>query len=163
MEQCPSRSKPSCTASSRTRIPAFSQTIREKKVIDDALKAEIKNVIDGIQGAIHVGGRRSGKLADAQPDRHPAAHPLGQEHAADHQGHENGLGGEAAPRAGARDRGASVRRACCSEMLANVAAAAAGNEEIGESPLLTERPEKRDPADPVHLRPRSGRRIQRAT
>ena len=37
------------------------------------------------------------------------AHPLGQEHAADHQGHEDGLGGEAAARAGSRARGAAVR------------------------------------------------------
>ena len=40
--------------------------------------------------------------------------PLGQEHAADHQGHEDGLGGEAAPRAGAhRHARARTRRRCC--------------------------------------------------
>ncbi len=32
-----------------------------------------------------------------------AAHPQREEHAADHQGHEDGLGGEAAPGAGPRD------------------------------------------------------------
>ena len=48
-------SKPSCTASSRTRIPACSQQIREKKVIDDELKAEIDERAEGIQAAVHFG------------------------------------------------------------------------------------------------------------
>ncbi len=40
---------------------------------------------------------------------HSAAHSQREQHAADHQGHEDGLGGEAAPRAGTRFGGASVR------------------------------------------------------
>ena len=41
--------------------------------------------------------------------RSTTTHPQREEHAADHQGHEDGLGGQAAPRAGARALGAALR------------------------------------------------------
>ncbi len=50
------------------------------------------------------GVRKHGKRTRSQ-----AAHPLREKHAADHQGHEDGVGGQAAPRAGARDAGAALR------------------------------------------------------
>ena len=56
----------------------------------------------------------------------------------------------------ARPYGAMLHR-----VLSNVAAAAAGNEEIGNSPLLKEHPENRIQVDPVHLRQRFGRSFQR--
>ncbi len=43
-------------------------------------------------------------------DRHPPPHPQREEHAADHEGHEDGLRGEAPPRAGPHVRGAAVCR-----------------------------------------------------
>ena len=46
-------------------------------------------------------------------------------------------------------------------VLSNVAAAAAGNEEVANTPLLKERPETRIQLVVCHLGPRSGRRVQR--
>ena len=50
-----------------------------------------------------------GVTTHAQHDRYPAPDPQRQEHAADHQGHEDGGRGQAAPRAGADVRRAPVR------------------------------------------------------
>ena len=55
------------------------------------------------------GVARGAAASHARPHRHPATDPQRQEHAADHQGHEDGLGGEAAPRAGRDVRGPAVR------------------------------------------------------
>ncbi len=54
--------------------------------------------------------RRSRARAHGQPDRHPAPDPQREEHAADHEGDEDGRRVEAAPGAGPRPRGASLRR-----------------------------------------------------
>ena len=54
-------------------------------------------------------GRWEAAARHARPHRHPAPDPQRQEHAADHQGHEDGLGGEAAPRPGGDVRRAPLR------------------------------------------------------
>ena len=127
--------------------PAIWSTIKEKKVLDDALKNDLNTVIKDFKQrfvAEHAAGRGGEGLAcHAQPDRHPAENPLGQEHAADHQGHENGLGGQAAPGAGAGDGRASLSLKCCDEVLADLAAAAQGDPDVGSNPLLAQREEKR--------------------
>ena len=79
---------------------------------------------------------------NAQPDRHPAARPLGQEHAADHQGHEDGLGGEAAPGAGPGHRRASLRRDAARDAGERGARRAARDPDAGANPLLAVRPEQ---------------------
>ena len=73
------------------------------------------------------------------PHRHPPPPALGQEHAADHQGHEDGRGGQAAARAGTRRSARAPTRSCFRSVLAKVAAHA------GEvtHPLLEAREEKR--------------------
>ena len=94
--------------------PGIWSTIKEKKVLDDELKNDLKTVITEFKAAVpsrQIAGCGSQGLGrHAESNRHPAAHPLGQEHAADHAGHENGLGGEAAACAGEGDRGASVHQ-----------------------------------------------------
>ena len=81
-------------------------------------------------------------LIDAQPDRSTPANSLRQEHAADHQGHEGGLGGQAAACAGTGPGGVRpvqiIRR-----MLVNVAQAAEEQHEDEGMELLARRPEKR--------------------
>ena len=52
----------------------------------------------------------SGLAVDAEPQGHPQADRHGPLDAADHQGHEDGRGGEAAPRAGRGRARAAVRR-----------------------------------------------------
>ncbi len=52
---------------------------------------------------------RSRSLTHGQRTRSTAPHPQREEHAADYERHEDGFGGQAAPCAGARDAGASVR------------------------------------------------------
>ncbi len=89
---------------------ALLQEIREKKTLDDEVKAKLNTVLKEFKDRFvsqHKEALVSG-LAHAQPDRLTPAHPLGEKHAADHQGHENGLGREAAPRAGSRDRGPAL-------------------------------------------------------
>src|ERR1035441_9062351 len=83
--------------------------IRTKKVLDADLTAKIKAIIEEFKSRF-VAENPTAK-PNAYFDRYPPAHPLGQEHAADHQGHEDGLGGETAPRAGSHDLGAALRRA----------------------------------------------------
>ena len=93
-----------------------------------------------------------------QPQGHPPADPLGQDHAADHQGDEDGGRGEAAPRAGAHARRAAVRRRrsrCCSPGCA-----------LGAERARTRCCAARDGAGAVaargdHRRPRPVRRLQR--
>ena len=108
----PHASKRSSTASlENAPPPAARRRSARRRTSTDDLTAKLNAVIDRVQDALPGAEQRlaAEAKANAQPDRHPAAHPLGQEHAADHQGHEDGLGGQAAPRAGARDRGASLR------------------------------------------------------
>ena len=64
-----------------------------------------------VQSAVRERQRQGpGRITDhAQHDRYPAPDPQRQEHAADHEGHEDGGRGEAAPRAGADVRGAPLR------------------------------------------------------
>ncbi len=141
--------------------PGILQEIREKKALDDQLKAKLDAAIKGIQAALRraAQGRARHGLTDAQPDRFTPAHPLGQEHAADHQGHESGLGGEAAPRAGACAGGAALRAdhpAHAGERSASRGGAP------GRRSCAFARPAARE-ANSVsgdHGRPRSGRRVQ---
>ena len=55
------------------------------------------------------GSGSEGLTNDGKRPRLKAAHPQCEEHAPDHQGHEDGLGGKAAPRAGACGGGAPLR------------------------------------------------------
>jgi len=66
---------------------------------------------EGFQGAVRgePSGRGSESVSNGERPRHQAPYPVGPQHAADHQGHADGLGGEAAPRAGARARRSPVR------------------------------------------------------
>ena len=52
VEAVPHVRRRSCTASSRTRNPALLAEIREKKALDDALKAELNSVHQGSEGAL---------------------------------------------------------------------------------------------------------------
>ena len=85
--------------------------------------------------------RRSSRQASAMPSLidHPAAHPLGSQHAADHQGHEDGLGREAAPRPGPGDLGRGPTPPCCASCWPNVAAAWPRTSALAANPLLAER------------------------
>ena len=95
--------------------PGMLSTIREKKTLDDALKGQMTAALGRIQDPLRRRSKSPSKMPSlpCQFDRHPAARPLGPQHAADHQGHENDLGGEAAQGAGAGAGGASLRRRCC--------------------------------------------------
>ncbi len=71
----------------------------------------------------HAGNRNGGQQVNhGKRPRSTAPHPQCEEHAADHQGHEDGLGRQAAPRAGARHAGSSLRadaaRTCWSRWCA---------------------------------------------
>ena len=158
--QCRAFEDGAATGSSRTRIRACSATIREKKTLDDALKGQMNRRLNGNSRERFVAGTKSSQVT-CRAYRHPAARPLGQEYAADHQGHEDGLGGEAAPRAGTGAWRRVRMRGCCSEMLANVAEAASQNPDAGGNPLLAVRPEKNDSGGGGDSGPRPGGRLQR--
>ena len=95
------------------RHGALLQQLAEKKdlkgELDDKLKAALTEFADVFQVAGLSEGLAGRERAHARPRRHPPPDPQRQEHAADHQGHEDGLRGQAAPRAGGHVRGASLR------------------------------------------------------
>ena len=91
---------------------------REKKALDDAVRADAKAALDAFKErfvAVCRSGRGGGlklpeQLIHAHTSRLSAPHPLGEEHAADHPGDEVHFRGEAAARAGRRVCGAALRR-----------------------------------------------------
>ena len=85
--------------------------IAEKKQLDDQLKAALDARGQGVRGATSRRGRQRRGLSHAVTDRPPAPRPRGEEHAADHEGDEDGRRVEAAPRAGAHHERAALRRA----------------------------------------------------
>ena len=144
-------SKRNCTVRGERATGAAFNEIREKKALDDALTRQDQRRAEGVQGAVRGrSAERSGvstmpSLIDIRRRIRSV-----QEHAADHQGHEDGLGGEAAPRAGPRDRRASLRARCCAQMLANVAARPPIADERLQHPLLAVRAGEAHSADPDH-------------
>ena len=75
------------------------------------------------QAALASASSRSTRRRPLASTRRPApAHPLGQVDPADHQGHEDGRRGQAAPRPAAHHRGPAVRRPrsrpCCARLAA---------------------------------------------
>jgi F-type H+-transporting ATPase subunit gamma len=119
--------------------PDLLPAIKTKKTLDDELKTQLNGRPQGIQRPFCSGAR---KEVDAEPDRSPAARPLGEEHAADHQGHEDGLGGPAASRAGSRFGCASVRKNAHGD-VGQRRAGASQSPDANENRLLDVRPEKR--------------------
>ena len=89
--------------------PAILTGIRDKKQLDDQLKASSGRDGENLHRRLHR--EKVGGGVNAVPDRPPSADPRGQEHAADHQGDEDGRRVKAAPRAGAGHERAAVRRA----------------------------------------------------
>ena len=95
---------------------------------------------------LEASGWKLGDKNHGKRSRSTAAHPQREKHAADHQGHEDGLGGQAAPRAGACPRGAALRphdhqRARVAEPPhRNLTTPKTGNL---RHPLFVTRPEKR--------------------
>ncbi len=95
------------------------KTIREKKAIDDALKADMLKAIGSFKetflatmapaAAAAAPAAKLELTIDGHTSRFPAPHSLGKEHAADHAGDEVCRRGEAAPRAGRRVCGAPLR------------------------------------------------------
>ena len=123
---------------------ALLQEIRDEEGARRSGEVQAEHGAEGIQGSLRrrAQGSARHRIAHAQPDRFPPAHPVGEEHAADHQGHEDGLGGQAAARAGPRDRGPSLR----ANYPAHAGECGAGRGRTGpdeEIALLARRPEKR--------------------
>ncbi len=96
-----------------TSNPGILQAIEEKKVLDDDLKAAMTKVIKEYKerfASRAPGGSEGERVrSHGERSRHPAAHPQREEHAPDHQGHEDGLGGQVAPRSGTRPGSATLR------------------------------------------------------
>ena len=69
--------------------------------------------------------------------------PLGEEHAADHQGAEDDFGGQAAPCAGSRHRGASVRQHVAADAGERRRGGQPERRRADDNTLLAVRPEKR--------------------
>ena len=96
-----------------TANPGVLRAIDEKKILDDDLRADMTKTIKEYKDrfAAERAGRGEGERVTrhGKRTRSSATHPQREEHAADHQGHEDGLGGQAAPRPGTRARGAALR------------------------------------------------------
>ena len=84
--------------------------IRDKKEISEETGDKLKAAVEQLRQGLRAKDSRV-TAADAQPERPPQPHRLGQGDAEDHQGHADGGRGEAAPRAGGGRGGAALRRA----------------------------------------------------
>ena len=97
-------------------IPACSSAIEEKKTLDDELREAMTKRHQASTRSTFVSERQaaakaSGVSNHGERTRSPAAHPQREEHAADHQGHEDGFGGAScAVRRNARWRRGRMRR-----------------------------------------------------
>ncbi len=92
-----------------TRFGTVLTTIKEKKTLDDALKAELNAALKEFQEHFKSMKATAGVTVNAVAYRHPAARPRGQVDAADHEGHENGVVVQAAPCPGAHSSQPSLR------------------------------------------------------
>ena len=96
-----------------TSNPGVLKAIEEKKILDDELTRGNDQGHQGIQGPVRQRAPGSGEgervSTNGERTRPPAAHSQREEHAADHQGHEDGFGGQAAPRPGTRAGIAALR------------------------------------------------------
>ena len=85
--------------------PGMLRSIEEKKILDDDLRKVMTDTIKQYKEQF-VGERRSSQgerlTSNGKRTRFTAAYPQRQEHAANYQGHEDGLGGTLAPGAGTR-------------------------------------------------------------
>ena len=99
------------TRSSTASHPDILSDISTKKALDDDLRNRLKSAIKDYKAdflARAQEGTGGDGVNDGECTGSTATHPQREEHAADHQGHEDGLGGKAAPGAGSRDAGAPV-------------------------------------------------------
>jgi hypothetical protein len=102
--------------------PAILTDIATKKALDDDLKKRLTDAVKEFKASFLADLKE--KKDVGQCTRSSAAHPQCEEHAADHQGHEDGLGGQAAPGPGPSDEGAAL---CANaEQCAGLAGAADG-------------------------------------
>ncbi len=95
-----------------TANPGVLRAIEEKKILDDDLRADMTKTINEYKdrfAAERVAAQGERLTIHGKRTRSSATHPQREEHAADHQGHEDGLGGQAASRPGARAAVASLR------------------------------------------------------
>ena len=149
------------TSQNKEILSAIISTGKLEKATEEALGKAIQDV----QGPLRQGETAAPKAAEAKPvaraevgrrtgagerlapgfrsdglsHRHSTAAALGEEHAADHQGHEDGRRGEASPGPGEGDRREALRQGDARDLLASVSA------RLGEAkhPLLDAREEKR--------------------
>ena len=83
--------------------------IEKASKFDDALANDMKAAIAEFKND-YVKDKNDVLVSNGEHDRHPASDPQREEHAADHQGHEDGGGGEASARPGTHLRGAPLLR-----------------------------------------------------
>ena len=119
------RSNPSSTAYPRDARAGRAARHRREEAARRRDQGGAERGGQGIRGGVR--GAKVGRGVDADhevrsgvctshaiTDRPPPPRARGEEHAADHQGHEDGRGVEAAPRAGAHHERAALRRRRCS-------------------------------------------------
>ncbi len=164
-----------------TRHSAILTAIKEKKTLDDALKAELDATLKEFWRSLQVherngrprltpgtvsrepgggspfpdpGSRRVKHYALAH--RHPAPRQSGQVDAADHEGHEDGLVVEAAPRAGTHRQEPPVREG----NAAGVQQPRDAHREHRASAVERRPGSRTHAADRDHRRSRPGRQLQ---
>ena len=93
-ERGASATRRSSSASSRTATPRSSRRSATKKQLDDDAEGHDQHGARRVQGQVRrvtaVARTATRRPSHGQPQSHPQAHRLGQEHAADHQGDEDG-------------------------------------------------------------------------
>ena len=141
-----------------TRLDNVLAAIKEKKTLDDALKADLDAALKEFQGHFKsmAGRRRRSSAVNAVTHRHPAPRQGGQVDAADHEGHEDGLVVEAAPRAGAHRQEPPVREG----NAAGVQQPRDAHREHRASAVERRSGSRTHAADRDHRRSRPGRQLQ---